>query len=183
MLSQFTREAPEHQTLADLFDFPNDVYPLGRLDRDSEGLLVLSDDKKLNHLLLDPNQGHRRTYWVQVEGIASKNSLEQLQKGVTIRINKKEHFTLPAKAKVIKTPSSIWDRQPPIRFRANIPTTWLELELTEGKNRQVRRMCAKVGLPVLRLIRSSIENLSLKGLASGKVKAIDKASLYQSLNL
>ena len=183
VLSQFTKEIPEHQTLADLYPFPKDVYALGRLDKDSEGLLILSNDKKLNHQLLDPNHGHRRTYWAQVEGTPTKEAFHQLRTGVEIRINKKTHRTLPAKVKIIATLPFLWERNPPIRFRANIPTTWLELELKEGKNRQVRRMCAKVGLPVLRLIRCKIEDLTLKGLTPGGVRKIEQKQLFRLLNL
>lgn len=183
ILSQFTREVPDHQTLADLYPFPKGVYPIGRLDKDSEGLLILSNDKKLNYLLLDPKHAHRRSYWVQVEGIPDRFSLEQLQKGVSIRVNKKTHITRPAKIEVFKTPPSIWERQPPIRFRANLPTTWMEMELTEGKNRQVRRMCAKVNLPVLRLVRYSIENLTLRGLALGKVRKMEQNEMYRLLEI
>lgn len=182
-LSQFTKEVPEHRTLSDLYAFPKNVYAVGRLDKDSEGLLILTDDKALNQRLLDPGQGHKRAYWVQVEGLPTQQALDQLRQGVQIRINKKRHLTLPAQVKVLKNPPPVWERQPPIRFRANIPTSWLELELTEGKNRQVRRMCAKVGFPVLRLIRHRIENLHLQGLPSGAVKELDKATMYNLLNL
>ena len=183
MLSQFTKEIPEHLTLADLYSFPKDVYAIGRLDKDSEGLLLLSNDKKLNHQLLNPKHQHRRTYWAQVEGEVSVQALNQLRSGVEIRINKKAYQTLPAKAKVISPPTNLWERTPPIRFRANIPTTWLELELKEGKNRQVRRMCAKVGLPVLRLIRCKIEDLDLGGLAPGSVKKMEQKKLFKLLRL
>lgn len=179
-LSQFTKEVPTHQTLADLYDFPNDVYPVGRLDKDSEGLLIITNDKKLTHRLLDPKFEHQRTYWVQVEGIPSKKHLQELKTGVTIRINKKDYRTRPAQARILENPS-LPERNPPIRFRKNVPDTWLELTLTEGKNRQVRRMCAKIGFPVLRLVRHSIEGLQLKDMKIGDVQEIDGKELYQVL--
>ncbi len=179
-LSQFTKEVPTHQTLADLYDFPNDVYPVGRLDKDSEGLLIITNDKKLTHRLLDPKFEHQRTYWVQVEGIPSKKHLQELKTGVTIRINKKDYRTRPAQARILENPS-LPERNPPIRFRKNVPDTWLELTLTEGKNRQVRRMCAKIGFPVLRLVRHSIEGLQLKDMKIGDVQEIDGKKLYQVL--
>lgn len=183
VLSQFTREVPDHKVLADLYNFPAQVYPVGRLDRDSEGLLLLTDDKKVNTLLLDPKREHPRTYWVQVEGDISENALNQLRHGVSIRINKKDYNTLPAKAKKLNNELHIPERTPPIRFRKNIPTSWMELTLTEGKNRQVRRMCAKVGFPVLRLIRVQVEKLKLDPFEPGKVEAISKEKLYRLLNL
>lgn len=183
ILSQFSKEAPEHKTLADIYSFPNDVYPIGRLDKDSEGLLILSNDKKLNHLLLHPQHGHRRTYWVLVEGIPDQKALESLRNGLEIRINKKIYRTKPANVSEFDFPPPVWERYPPIRFRAKIPTSWLQLELTEGKNRQVRRMCAKVGLPVLRLIRYSIEQLSIQNLDSGQVKTLKRKELYTLLNI
>ena len=166
-LSQFTKEVPSHLTLADLGDFPKEVYPVGRLDKDSEGLLLLTDDKKLNHKLLNPAFKHPRTYWAQVEGKFSDHALTRLREGVDIQVNKKIHRTLPAKIKILNEVKGIEERDPPIRFRANIPTTWIQLTLTEGKNRQVRRMCAKVGFPVLRLVRMSIGKLKLEGIPRG----------------
>lgn len=169
-------------TLGDLYDFPSDVYPIGRLDKDSEGLLILSDDKQLNHRLLDPKFAHQRTYWVQVEGIPQARHLEHLRTGVTIRINKKDYRTKPALAKILDTPPPLPPRNPPIRYRANVPDTWLELSLTEGKNRQVRRMCAKVGFPVLRLVRQSIERLELGTMEVGTVRQIDQKELLEKLH-
>jgi len=180
-LSQFTREVPTHRVLGDLYNFPKDVYAVGRLDRDSEGLLILTNDKTLNHRLLNPNFKHQRTYWVQVEGIPTPEAIAALQNGVDIKINKKTHHTLPAHCEAIAP--SIPERDPPVRFRQNIPTSWLSITLVEGKNRQVRRMCAKVGFPVLRLIRRSIEDLSLEGVAIGEVHEIQKDSLLKLLKL
>lgn len=181
-LSQFTKEIPEHLCLGDLFPFPSDVYPVGRLDRDSEGLLLLTNDKKLNARLLNPKHAHQRRYWVQVEGIPTKEAIHRLETGVRIKINKKEYHTRPAKAKVIAAPP-LPERDPPVRFRKSIPTTWLELQLIEGKNRQVRRMCAKVGFPVLRLVRFSIENLQLPKLEIGLVQKMAQKELFNKLKL
>ena len=183
VLSQFTKEIPSHQTLGDCYDFPPDVYSVGRLDRDSEGLLILTNDNQLKHRLLDPTFRHQRTYLVQVENIPTAAAISHLQKGVTIRINKKNYKTLPAKAKLLQEAPTLADRQPPIRKRKTIPTAWIQLSLREGKNRQVRRMCAAVGFPVLRLVRISIEGLTLGNLAIGNVKEFSKAEIYAQLNL
>jgi 23S rRNA pseudouridine2457 synthase len=163
--------------------FPSDVYPIGRLDQDSEGLLLLSNDAKLNLKLLDPRQAHWRTYWAQVEGQPSELALGQLHQGVDIQLNKKTYHTLPAKAQLLHPQPTVPDRDPPIRYRANIPDTWIELSLQEGKNRQVRRMCAKVGFPVLRLIRVGIEGLALGDLPRGEHREIARSELYAALNL
>jgi 23S rRNA pseudouridine2457 synthase len=154
VLSQFTPECEGQRTLAE-FDFPRGVYPLGRLDRDSEGLLLLSDEKGLNSLLLDPERGHWRTYWAQVEGIADEEALRRLSEGVPVG----GRMTLPARARVIFP--EVPPRNPPIRFRKSVPDSWIELELCEGRNRQVRRMTAAVGLPTLRLLRVAIGGFQL----------------------
>lgn len=178
MLSQFTRETPEQTTLADLdFSFSRDVYPVGRLDADSEGLLLLTNDKKLNERLLNPSNAHPRTYWVQVEGLPTAETLERLAAGVTIRIKGKEHHTQPAQARRLPAPPELPERVPPIRFRQSVPDCWLEITLIEGKNRQVRRMCAAVGFPVLRLVRVSMGNLSLSGLKPGEVRPLTLAEV------
>ena len=149
-LSQFTPEAAGQPTLAMLYDFPTDVYPVGRLDHDSEGLLLLTNDKSLNHRLLHPTQAHEREYWVQVEGAITDEALEQLATGVSVRINGKYHTTSPAVATRIIGAPMLPEREPPVRFRARIPTSWVSIVLHEGKNRQVRRMTAAVGFPSLR---------------------------------
>lgn len=183
VLSQFTEEVPGQLTLRSLGVFPKDVYPVGRLDKDSEGLLLLTNDKPLNHRLLNPKFQHKRTYWIQVEGIPEEKDLNILRNGTTIRIKKKLHKTAPAVVTIIPSPTTIPERNPPVRFRKNIPTSWLEITLTEGKNRQVRRMGASIGFPVLRLIRYRIENLSLSELKGQAVIEIDKKRVAQLLNI
>lgn len=157
-----------------------DIYPVGRLDFDSEGLLLLTNDKPLTHQLLEPKFAHSKTYWVQVEGEVTNEAVAKLQNGVIINLAGKQYKTKKAKAVVLENASGVPDRDPPIRFRKNIPTSWLELTITEGKNRQVRRMCAAVGFPVLRLIRNSIGSVHLDGLQAGQwieVSAAVKAKL------
>ncbi|TLU94331.1 pseudouridine synthase [Dyadobacter sediminis] len=160
MLSQFSREG-EQPTLADLdFKFPKDIYPVGRLDADSEGLLLLTNDNYLKTRLLEPKYRHERTYYVQVEGIITQEACTSLAEGVFVSINGKQYRTLPARAVPMGEPA-LPDRNPPIRFRKNIPVSWLAITLHEGKNRQVRRMTAAVGFPTLRLVRWSIGKISL----------------------
>lgn len=183
VLSQFTREVPEHRTLKDVYDFPKDVYPVGRLDKDSEGLLILTDDPKINALLLHPRREHKRTYLVQVEGIPDTAALQNLEKGIPIRIKKKIYQTRPAQVRLLSHPPGLPERDPPVRFRKTVPDSWLELTLTEGKNRQVRRMCAAAGYPVLRLVRTRIEKLALQNLQPGSVTEIDGKKLYQLLGI
>lgn len=182
VLSQFSAEG-EHLGLGSLFDFPQDVYPVGRLDLDSEGLLILTNDTNVNHMLLDPKQEHWRTYWVQVEGDITGEALKQLQEGVDIKIQKKTYRTLPAEAGPIQKALPFPDRNPPIRFRQSIPTSWIYLRLQEGKNRQVRRMTAAVGFPTLRLVRVAIEDLELQALQPGDVREVAKDILYGLLKL
>lgn len=171
VLSQFT-DKEGRKTLTDLYKFPKDVYPVGRLDYDSEGLLLLTNDKSLNDLLLNPKNKHEREYYVQVEGKPDKNSLNKLEEGVIIEGRK----TLPAKVKILDK-IEIPERNPPIRFRKNIPTTWISISLMEGKNRQVRKMTAAIGFPTLRLIRVRIENLKLFNWDFGFVKEIIRGDI------
>ncbi len=138
-------------TLGDWLDIPR-VYPAGRLDRDSEGLVVLSDDGGLGHRITHPKRKLTKTYWVQVEGEPDADAMQTLRHGVDLR----DATTRPARVRAMAAPNSLWERDPPIRYRARIPTTWLELELREGRNRQVRRMTAAVGHPTLRLIRVAV---------------------------
>ncbi|WP_414754777.1 rRNA large subunit pseudouridine synthase E [Anabaena sp. CCY 9910] len=172
VLSQFTQESPKHITLKDYIDVP-DVYPVGRLDWDSEGLLLLTNNGRLQHRLADPRFGHERTYWVQVERIPDQEAINRLQTGVEIQ----DYRTRPAKVSLLPEYPPVGDRQPPIRFRKNVPTAWLEMTLTEGKNRQVRRMTAAVGFPTLRLLRVSIGHLRLDGLALGEWRDLTSLEL------
>ncbi len=178
VLSQFTREAPDHQTLADVYDFPEKVYPVGRLDKDSEGLLLLTDDKSLNFSILHPSKKHEKCYLVQVEGVPDLAAVEHLRAGVAIRIHKKWHQTLPAQVELLNEPPDLPERIPAVRFRKKIPTAWLKISVIEGKNRQLRRMCATVGYPTLRLVRWSVGTISIEGFASGEVKEVSKEKVY-----
>lgn len=185
VLSQFTREVPEHRVLGDLYDFPPDVYPVGRLDRDSEGLLILTNDRSLNEALLHPSRKHGRVYWAQVEGIPTEEALAALRKGVTIRAKGKTHRSAPVGAECLSEEATedIPPRTPPVRFRKSVPDRWLSLELTEGKNRQVRKMCAAVGFPVLRLLRVGIEKLWLEDVGDGHVREVNKDWLFPKIGL
>jgi 23S rRNA pseudouridine2457 synthase len=169
VVSQFNPPAGK-TGLGTLFNFPKDVYPVGRLDEDSEGLLILTNDKKLTNDLLNPELKHERTYWVQVDGEITTEACRKLENGVEIKLKDKTHNTLPAKAK--KICPSVEERNPPIRYRKEIPTSWIELTLTEGKNRQVRKMTAKVGFPTIRLIRVKIGKLQLSNFKAGAVNQI-----------
>lgn len=180
VLSQFT-SAEGKQTLKDFFDVPPDVYPVGRLDYDSEGLLILTNDKKLNHELLNPLFQHTREYWVQVDGSITDEALNDLQNGVDITIEGKPWRTKKCKASIFKTEPSVPRRDPPIRVRKNIPTSWIKLLLTEGKNRQVRKMTAAVGFPTLRLIRYRIEKCMIEGLQPGEMRILTRGELYHFL--
>ena len=162
VLSQFTdRSTPPRPTLAG-FGFPSDIYPAGRLDFDSEGLLLLTDDGRLAHRLTDPRHKQPKTYWVQVEGTPDEARLQALGEGVLLN----DGPTLPVQARRIEAPA-LWPRDPPVRYRKTVPDAWLELQITEGRNRQVRRMTAAVGLPTLRLIRVAIGKIRVDGLAPG----------------
>lgn len=179
-MSQFTDEG-SNPGLGAVFNLPKGVYPVGRLDLDSEGLLILTNDKALNHQLLDPKHGHQRTYWVEVEGIPGNDQMEQLRKGVSININGKPHHTLPAIVEPVN--STIPERDPPVNRLKHPETSWLSISLTEGKNRQVRKMTAKVGHPTLRLLRVGIEELSLFPMNPGDLRMISRNALYKKLRL
>ncbi|GEM74905.1 rRNA large subunit pseudouridine synthase E [Vibrio sagamiensis] len=168
-LSQFT-DSEGRKTLADYIPVQN-VYAAGRLDRDSEGLMILTNDGVLQARLTQPKSKMPKTYWVQVEGSPAEADLDKLRKGVEL----KDGLTLPAQIETISEPT-VWDREPPVRFRANIPTTWLAITIVEGRNRQVRRMTAHIGFPTLRLIRYSMGNVKLDTLQPGEWKEIKKIS-------
>ncbi|GAA6133418.1 rRNA large subunit pseudouridine synthase E [Oceaniserpentilla sp. 4NH20-0058] len=161
VMSQFS-SCDDKKTLANFINIPN-IYPAGRLDYDSEGLLLLTDNGQLQHQIAHPNHKAEKTYWTQVEGAPTEFDLDKLRNGVLL----KDGLTQPAKVKIINEPE-IWQRTPPIRERANIPTTWLEIIISEGKNRQVRRMTAAIGHPTLRLIRSAIGEWTVNKLNPGE---------------
>lgn len=163
VLCQFT-DPEGRKTLANLGPFPPQVYPVGRLDYDSEGLVLLSDDGELKYALLAPSGGHSRTYLVQVERIPTESALERLRKGVEVE----GKITLTARVDLLDTAPELPERPVPIRFRKNVPTAWIKLVLIEGRNRQVRKMTAAVGHPTLRLVRSELEGLTLDGLQPGQ---------------
>ena len=164
VLSQFTDKCSagsDRKTLSAFIDIPF-VYPAGRLDRDSEGLLILTDDGKLQARISNPKHKMTKTYWVQVEGIMDEKAMQALRDGVEL----KDGMTRPAKVKAMEAPS-VWPRNPPVRFRQSIPTSWVEITITEGRNRQVRRMTAHVGYPTLRLIRYRVGNWTIDGIDNG----------------
>lgn len=178
VLSQFTDSSgDQRRTLKHYISIPN-IYPVGRLDWDSEGLMLLTDRGQLQHRLSHPRYEHPRTYWVQVERIPDDDAIAQLQQGVTIE----NYQTRPALIKLLDQPQ-LPPREPPIRFRKNVPTAWLEITLTEGKNRQVRRMTAKVGFPTLRLVRVAIAHLSLGQLQLGQWRDLTPDELNLLLKL
>jgi 23S rRNA pseudouridine2457 synthase len=180
VLCQFSKDDSNKETLSDYFTVEKNVYPVGRLDYDSEGLLLLTNDKSITQQLLHPSKKHTKEYWVQVEGEVSEGALKQLQIGVTISVNNKPYKTLPCQVEVMQTPI-LPERNPPIRFRKNIPTSWLKLIITEGKNRQVRKMTAAVGLPTLRLVRFAIEKINLGNMKAGEMILLHSKSIYKKL--
>lgn len=184
VLSQFSRPEPHHKTLADLgFKFPEDVYPVGRLDKDSEGLLILTNDTKLNHQLLNPDFAHSRAYAVQVDGLMTDQGIQMLKNRIEIKLGKTMYQTMPAKAKLVPGGIGLPERDPPVRYRKIIPTSWIELTLIEGKNRQVRKMCAAIGFPVLRLVRTGIEKLFLNDMKPGDIKEVEGKGLKELLGV
>ena len=173
VISQFTGE-PGTKTIADLYNFPKHVYPIGRLDKDSEGLLLLTDDITLNEYLLNPENKHEREYYVEVEGIPNAEELRKLERGVVIE----GKMTLPAKAKLLPS-MNIESRESPIRFRKSIPDCWISLTLIEGRNRQVRKMTASIWHPTLRLIRVRIKNILLGEMKPGEVRVLSKEEVRE----
>ncbi|HUR12580.1 MAG TPA: pseudouridine synthase [Flavitalea sp.] len=180
VLSQFTSEAGK-KTLKDFTDVQRDVYPVGRLDHDSEGLLLLTNDKSINNRLLHPSNRHEREYWVEVEGIPDSQAINQLEEGVEVTIDGERYKTKNCVAQLFSAPPSVPDRDPPVRFRKNIPTSWIRLILHEGKNRQVRKMTAATGFPTLRLIRYRVEKLSIEGLQPGDIRTLTQSETYAAL--
>ena len=166
VVCQFSKH-DNHETLKDFIPIPS-VYPAGRLDTDSEGLIILTDDGLFQHQISDPKYKMQKTYWAQVEGAPKESDLDKLRRGVDLG----DFKTLPAEIKIIDQPKTLWERTPPIRERKTIPTTWLEIKISEGKNRQVRRMTGKIGYPTLRLIRFAIGAYTLEGLDLGIYKII-----------
>lgn len=180
VMSQFS-PAENKKTLKDFFEVPKDVYPVGRLDYDSEGLLILTNDTSINHRLLHPEFEHEREYWVQVDNAVSPNSILQIANGVEINIDGKIYKTKPCIASLFSTEPQVSARNPPIRFRKEIPTSWLKLILKEGKNRQVRKMTAAIGHPTLRLIRHRIEKITLENILPAEMLEISKATLENAV--
>lgn len=181
VLSQFTPDHEGQITLSSLADFPPDVYPIGRLDRDSEGLLLLTNDNAFKNNVLSPEIGLAKTYLVQVEGRPTQINLQPLQTGVTIRLNKRSVALKPADVKILNDVPELPARIPPIRFRRDIPDQWIEVTIHEGKNRQVRRMLAAVGFPVLRLVRSQIGQLKLNSMVPGEVIEMERQELRKAI--
>lgn len=178
VLSQFTSTEGK-LCLKDILHVPTDVYPVGRLDYDSEGLLLITNDKSINQQLLNPIFAHQRTYWVQVDGAITPAALAQLTKGVTINIDGKAYKTKPAKLELLPDVVQVPDRNPPIRFRKNIPTSWVAIQVTEGKNRQVRKMFAQVGFPVLRLIRAKLGKYTIQDMQPGDCLSLTATEVQQ----
>ena len=166
VLSQFTSTEGK-LCLKDILHVPTDVYPVGRLDYDSEGLLLITNDKTINRQLLNPVFAHQRSYWVQVEGAITEAAVAQLSKGVSINVDGKLYLTKPAQLEILPDTLEVPERNPPIRFRKSIPTSWVAIQITEGKNRQVRKMFAQVGFPVLRLIRAKLGKYTIETMQPG----------------
>lgn len=181
ILSQFTDEGNK-KGLNSILSLPKDCYPVGRLDADSEGLLLITNDKSVNTRLLNPKSQHKREYLVQVDGDITEEALQNLRSGVMIKVDGKSYATLPADAEKISEPE-LPPRNPPVRFRKSIPTSWIKLSIVEGKNRQVRHMTAAVGFPTLRLVRSQIGKLRLGAMLPGDVIEMDRSEFLRKIGL
>lgn len=179
VLSQFTSSEGK-VCLKNILNVPKDVYPVGRLDYDSEGLLLLTNDTSINHQLLHPKFAHARTYWLQVEGCITKQAIQNLSDGVTISVDGQAYTTKKATLHLLET-CKVPERNPPIRIRKSIPTCWVSIQLTEGKNRQVRKMFAAVGFPVLRLIRSKIGSFSIDQMQPGDCLSLSLEEVQKAL--
>jgi 23S rRNA pseudouridine2457 synthase len=177
VLTRFGKEDGK-DSLADYFKVPTDVYPVGRLDYDSEGLLILSNDKSLTNRLLDPKYAHEREYWVQVDGAIDDAAIRQLRQGVPIAVDGKKYQTRRCQAEIFNTDPVVPERNPPIRFRKSIPAPWIKLVLQEGKNRQVRKMTAAAGFPTLRLIRYRIAGVTIDGIQPGEMREMSQREIY-----
>jgi len=180
VLSQFT-STDGKLCLKDILNVSKDVYPVGRLDYDSEGLLLLTNDTSINHQLLHPKFAHARTYWVQVDGAITNEAIENLSNGVSISVDGKTYETKKAILKIVSDSLEVPERNPPIRVRKSIPTSWVSIQLTEGKNRQVRKMFASVGFPVLRLIRSQIGQFSIDQMQPGDCLSLNLEEVQNAL--
>jgi 23S rRNA pseudouridine2457 synthase len=178
VLSQFSSTEGK-LCLKDILHVPTDVYPVGRLDYDSEGLLLITNDKTINQQLLNPVFAHQRTYWVQVEGAITEAAIAQLSKGVSIHVDGKIYKTKPAQLEILPDSLEVPERNPPIRFRKSIPTSWVAIQITEGKNRQVRKMFAQVGFPVLRLIRAKLGKYSVHQMQPGDCLSLTVAEVQE----
>lgn len=175
-MSQFKDEG-KFLGLEHLISVPSDVYAVGRLDATSEGLLVLTNDKRLNQKMLHPDSGKEKVYLVQVEGDISPEAIRNLENGVRFKAKGKELVSGKAKCKKVEEPDWLWERNPPVRERKNIPTSWIKLTIKEGKNRQVRRMTAGVGYPTLRLVRIGVANLTIEGVNSGELQEVELSDI------
>lgn len=182
VLCQFT---PEHgkKSLADVVKVPKDVYPVGRLDENSEGLLILSNDGQFIHELLNPEFEHERTYWAQLDGEITPAALQSLEEGVSIRVSKEDYTTLPAQVKKISDPTALPERPVRVDFNQSRGYSWIALTLKEGKNRQVRKMTAAVGFPTVRLVRTQIESLAIGNLKPGQQLEFSESSIRKKLKM
>lgn len=183
VLTRFTKDRAEHVSLADFLKVEPDIYPVGRLDADSEGLLLLTNDKKLTSLIMEPAARKTKTYWVQVDGEIDAEAVRKLENGIDITVDHKVYRTKPCEVRIMPHEPVLPPRNPPVRFRISIPTSWVSITLREGKNRQIRKMCAAVGFPVLRLVRTKIGELSLGKLQPGKYITCKREMIYKALSL